>query len=102
MSNFEFFSNLEFLRRALIAPDAATDGGSSPRLCVDRACLWLMLPFYRGDFCAGIHIPYVVGFRQVVCAIGGVTRGAWFALRCIRDDAAAEQPSFTVSKRGRT
>ena len=37
MLNFEFFSDLEFLGRALIAPDAATAGGSSPKLCVDRA-----------------------------------------------------------------
>ena len=30
------------------------------------------------------------GFRQVTCASEGVTRGAWFASRCIGDDAAAE------------
>ena len=58
--NFEFFSDLEFLRRAQIAPDAATAGGSSPRLCVDRACPALMISVYRGGYCAGIHIPYVV------------------------------------------
>ena len=51
---------MEFLRRALIAPDAATAGGSSPRLCVDRACPGLILPFYRGGYRAGIHILYVV------------------------------------------
>ena len=34
-SNFIFFFYLEFLRRALIAPDAATGGGSSLKLCVD-------------------------------------------------------------------
>ena len=60
MLNFEFIPDLEFLRRALIAPDAATAGGSSPRLCVDRAYPGSMLPFYRGGFCAGIHIPCVV------------------------------------------
>ena len=59
--NFNFFfSGLEFLRRALIAPDAATAGGSSPRLCVDRACPGLILPFHRGGYCAGIHISHVV------------------------------------------
>ena len=42
------------------------------------------------------------GFRQATCAKGGVARGAWFACKCIDDDAAAEQPLFTVSKRGRT
>ena len=42
------------------------------------------------------------GFRQVACAIGGVTRGAWFAWRFIGDDAAAEQSFFTASKRGRS
>ena len=52
MLNFEVSSDLEFLRRALIAPDAATAGGSSPRLCVDRACPRLMLQFYRGGYCA--------------------------------------------------
>ena len=60
MLHFEFFSDLEFLRRAPIAPDAATARGSLPRLCVDRACPELILPFYRGGYCAGIHIPYVV------------------------------------------
>ena len=35
---FLFFSDLEFLRWALIVPDAVTAGGSSPRLCVDRVC----------------------------------------------------------------
>ena len=30
----------------LIVPETATAGGSSPRLCVDRACPGLMLPFY--------------------------------------------------------
>ena len=60
MLNFEFFSDLEFLRRALVAPDAATAGGSSPRLCMDRACPGLILPFHRGGYFAGIHIPYVV------------------------------------------
>ena len=58
--NVKFFSDLEFLRRALIAPDAAPAGGSSPRLCVDRACPGLILPFFRGGYCAGIHTPYVV------------------------------------------
>ena len=35
--NFECFVYLEFLCPALISPDAATAGGSSPRLCVDRS-----------------------------------------------------------------
>ena len=43
---FLFFSDLEFLHSALIVPDAATAGGSSPRLCVDRVCPGLMLPLY--------------------------------------------------------
>ena len=42
-----------------------------------------------------------IGFRQVVCAIGGVTRGARFASRFIGDDAAVEQALITVSLRGR-
>ena len=43
------------------------------------------------------------GFRQVTCAIGGVTRGAWLARRCIGgDDTVAEQSLFTLSKRGRS
>ena len=46
MLDFEFFSDLEFLLRALIAPYATTAGGSSRRLCVDRACPGLMLPFH--------------------------------------------------------
>ena len=45
MLNLEFFANMEFLRRALMVPDAATAGGISPGLCVDKACSWLMLPF---------------------------------------------------------
>ena len=57
---FQVFSDLEFLRRALIAPDTATAGSSSPRLCVNRACPGLILPFYRCGYCAGIHIPYVI------------------------------------------
>ena len=68
---------------------------------MDRACPGLILPFYRGGYCAAIHIPLRgLGFRQVACAIGGVTRGAWFA--CIIEDAlvgdhaGAEQPLFTV------
>ena len=78
MLNFEFFSDLKFLRRALVAPDAATAGGLSPRLCVDRACPGLMIPFYRA-----IVLEYTFlmrsGFRQVACAIRGVARGGWFA-----------------------
>ena len=35
-------------------------------------------------------------FRQVACAIDGVTRGAWFASRCIGDDEAAEQSLVMV------
>ena len=46
MLSLEFSSELEFLRRALIAPDVATAGGSSLRLCMDRACPRLMLPFH--------------------------------------------------------
>ena len=42
-----------------------------------------------------------IGFRQVVCAIGGVTRGAWFASRFVGDDAAVEQALITISSRGR-
>ena len=41
------------------------------------------------------------GFHQDAYEIGGVTRGTWFALRCIGDDAAAEQSLFTASKRDR-
>ena len=42
-----YFSDLEFVRRALVAPDAATAAGDlSPTLCVDRACPGLMLPFF--------------------------------------------------------
>ena len=52
--------------------------------------------------CWNTHSLCGLGFRQVACAIGGVTRGAWVALRCIGDDAAAEQSLFTVSKRGRS
>ena len=60
MLNFEFFSDLEFLRRAPIAPHSATAGGSSPRPFVDRACPGLILPFYRRGYCAGIHFSSVV------------------------------------------
>ena len=41
---------------------------------------------YRGSYCVEITGAAVVlrshsrsGFRHVACAIGGVTRGAWFA-----------------------
>ena len=67
--------DLDFLRRALIAPDAATAGGSSPRLCVDGACAGLILPFYRGGYCAGVHIPYVV-WVSAIC-MRSWRRDAW-------------------------
>ena len=51
--------------------------------------------------CCNTHSSCGLVFRHVACAIGGMTRGAWFARRCIGDDAAAEQPLFTVKKRGR-
>ena len=57
---FQVFFYLQFLRRSLIAPDTATAGGSSPKICVDRACPGLILRFYRGGYCAGIHNPHVV------------------------------------------
>ena len=53
------FSELEFLRRELIASDAATAAGSLPTLCVDRACPGLMLLFTSG-YCTEIHMPCVV------------------------------------------
>ena len=45
MTQFRVFSDLEFPRRGLTAPDAATAGNSSPRLCVDSAFRGLILPF---------------------------------------------------------
>ena len=44
--NFDFFL-LRILRRALIAPDEATAGGSSPRLRANRACPGLTPPLNR-------------------------------------------------------
>ena len=43
---FLVFLTWSFLRWALIVPDAATAGGSSTRLCVDRICPGLILPLY--------------------------------------------------------
>ena len=40
-----------------------------------------------------------LGFGKWHCTFGGVTRVAWFALRVVGDDAAAEQSVFTISKR---
>ena len=42
---------------------------------MDRACLGLILPFYRDGYCTGMHIPYVVWVFGKVHAqiIGGVT-----------------------------
>ena len=60
------FSNcpyLEFLRGALlIVSDAATAGGSSPRLYVDRASPGFMLQFVHGGYCSGTHSAGVVCF----------------------------------------
>ena len=75
---FSGFSDLEPLRGALIVPDAATTGDSSPRLCgqslsgVDAAVLLVAIV---------LEYTFRVGaaFRQVACAIGSVTRGACFA-----------------------
>ena len=69
---------------------------------MDRAYPGLMLPFIRVAIVLKYTFLMWSGFRQVACAIGGMTRGAGFARRCIGDDAAAEQPLFTVSKRGRS
>ena len=65
--SFEFrvsSSDLDFLRRALIAPDEATAGDSSPRLCVDRAWPGLLLPFQRGGYC-NTHSLCGVGFGNL-------------------------------------
>ena len=43
---FSSFSDLKFLRWALIVPEAAIAGRSSPNLCVYRVCPGLMLPLY--------------------------------------------------------
>ena len=74
-SGFSGFSDLEFLRGALIVPDAATVESSSPRLCgqslsgIDAAVLLV-----------AIVLEYTFRvwsvFRQVARAVGGVTRGA--------------------------
>ena len=63
--NAEFFPNLEFLRRALIASDAAAAGETLPKLCVERACPGLMLPFYRSGYCLEFTFLMWPGFRQV-------------------------------------
>ena len=68
-------------------PEAATAGSSSPGMCVYRGCPGLTLPFY-----VWLVLGYIFrvwsGFRQVACAIGGVTHGARFALNWIDEGAA--------------
>ena len=68
---------IEFLRRALIDPDAPTAGGSSPRLFLDGACAGLVLPF-PGGCCTEIHIPCMVWVAKVARAIERLTRCARF------------------------
>ena len=56
-------------------PDAATAGGSSPRLFVDRACPGLMLPSYGWLFCWNTHSSCSLDFGKVACTVGDMMRG---------------------------
>ena len=48
-----------------VVPGAATAGGSSPRLCVDRACPGLMLPFHGWPLYWNTHSLCAVGFGKL-------------------------------------
>ena len=60
-----WFSDLEFLRWVLIVPDAATAGGSSPKLCADRVCPGLMLPFHWWLLYRNAHSIYSLLFGEL-------------------------------------
>ena len=78
--NFKLFlSDVEFLRRALIAHAAAAADRSSPRLSVDSMSGVDYSVSQGLVLCWNTHSLCGLGFRQVACPIGGVTCGAWFA-----------------------
>ena len=64
---------------------------------VDSSVLQEWLLYWNAQSLCGL------GFRQGACAINWrCDGGAWFAWRCVDDDAAGEEPLFTVRKRGRS
>ena len=71
-----FFSGLEFLRRELIVPSAGKPGGSSVRMCLDRAYLGFMLAVTGGG-CQNTNSVYGLGLGRLhaKCNVCGVERG---------------------------
>ena len=61
-----------------MVPDAATAGGSSPRLC-GQSMSEIDVSVLRVAIVLEYTFLMPSGFRQVFCAIRGVTLGAWFA-----------------------
>ena len=68
-------------------PDAATAGGSSPRLCVDRVCPGLMLSFYWWLLCWNTHSVCGLFFGKLHTQLE-VLRVACFASSWIGEGAA--------------
>ena len=76
ISNYEFFfSGWAFLRRVLIAPGAATAGGSSSRLVCGQNMSGVDASVLQVTFVLKYTFHVWSGLRQDECAIGGVTLG---------------------------